>query len=275
MYLTDDLDRDIESLGQSGARVFTIGYSLLGRPIKCAVKGNLGGGQIFMQAAIHAREWATAQLAVKMLQEYDGDVGVWCVPMSNPDGAMLAQLGLDSVTDESLRNFLLQVNGGSYDFSLWKANARAVDLNVNFNAKWGTGAQNVDYPSPSDYVGMYPRSEPETRALCDFTEKIQPSLTLSYHAKGNVIYRGFECVNPYPQLAEQISASTGYPAYSSSGSSGGYKDWYVTTAYKPGLTVEVGESEWSYPQIQDNMDIVLAANRQVLDICARFVQDNM
>ena len=26
----------------------------LGRPIKCAVKGNLGGGQIFMQAAIHA-----------------------------------------------------------------------------------------------------------------------------------------------------------------------------------------------------------------------------
>ena len=46
MYLTDDLDRDLESLGQSGARVFTIGYSLLGRPIKCAVKGNLGGGQI-------------------------------------------------------------------------------------------------------------------------------------------------------------------------------------------------------------------------------------
>ena len=221
MYSIDDLDADLALLAQSGARVFTIGYSFLGRPIKCAVKGDLGGGQIFMQAAIHAREWATAPLAVRMLQAYSGSVGVWCVPMSNPDGVMLAQYGLDSVPDAAQRDFLLQVNGGSYDFSMWKANARAVDLNVNFNAKWGTGAQNVTYPAPSDYIGAYPRSEPETKALCDFTERIQPSVTLSYHAKGNVIYRGFECINPYPQLADEISLSTGYPAYSSAGSSGG------------------------------------------------------
>ena len=275
MYTLDNLQNDLDILASQGAQVFDIGYTLLGRPIPCIFKGSKTGGQTLLHASIHAREWVTTPLVIEMMKNYDGPYGVWCVPMVNIDGVLLVQQGVGSVPDKYLQDFLLDVNGGSSDFSLWKANARAVDLNVNFNAKWGTGAQNVDYPSPSDYVGMYPRSEPETRALCDFTEKIQPSLTLSYHAKGNVIYRGFECVNPYPQLAEQISASTGYPAYSSSGSSGGYKDWYVTTAYKPGLTVEVGESEWSYPQIQDNMDIVLAANRQVLDICARFVQDNM
>ncbi|MDE5618596.1 MAG: hypothetical protein K2I79_03830, partial [Clostridia bacterium] len=93
--------------------------------------------------------------------------------------------------------------------------------------------------------------------------------------KGNVIYKAFECVDPYPELAESISASTGYPAFNSTGSSGGYKDWFVTTSYKPGLTVEVGDSSLTYAQIADNIDSIFDANRQVLDICADFVQDNM
>ena len=226
-----------------------------------------------MQAAIHAREGATTPVVLKMMENYSGGVGVWCLPMVDPDGVELCRLGLESVSDEEKRRFLLDVNGGSEDFSLWKANLNAVDLNVNFPAKWGTGTQNVTCPAPGNYIGSYPLSEPESRALHDFSLKIQPSITLSYHAKGELIYKGFEGVDPYPRLAEEVGAATGYGVYESAGSAGGYKDWFVTTSYLPGLTIEVGESGLSYERLFEQTESIYARNAQVLDICARFVQD--
>ena len=183
MYDDVALDKDLAVLGEQGAKVFTIGYTVLGRPIKCVVKGNLNGPCVLVQASMHAREYITTPLVIEMMKNYNGNVGVWCVPMVNVDGVLLCQYGLKSVTDPSLKKFLLDVNGGSEDFSLWKANARAVDLNVNYNAKWGEGRQNVTYPAPSDYIGEFPVSEPENVALRDFTNKLQPSVTLSYHKR--------------------------------------------------------------------------------------------
>ena len=78
------------------------------------------------------------------------------------------------------------------DFSLWKANARGVDLKVNFDAKWGPGKQNVRYPASANYIGSMPFSEPETRALAEFTKEVKPDATISYHTKGGEIYYGFE-----------------------------------------------------------------------------------
>ena len=182
----------LEELRGQGAQVFIVGYSVLGRPIYGVFKGGYSGGQVLIQAAIHAREGVTAPVVLKMMENYSGSAGVWCLPMVNPDGTELVRVGLDSVADEKKRGFVLEVNGGSEDFSLWKANINAVDLNVNFPAKWGTGTQNVTYPAPGNYIGAYPLDQPESRALHDFTLKIQPAVTLSYHAKGEVIYKGFE-----------------------------------------------------------------------------------
>ena len=136
--------------------------------------------------AIHAREWITSYLALQHLRRGIVRGGVWVVPLVNPDGALLVQEGADSVRP-SLRGGLLYLNGGA-DFSLWKANARAVDLNVNFDAGWGTGRQNVRAPAPANYIGTAPFSEPETQALRDFTLEVTPSFTVSYHTKGEVIY---------------------------------------------------------------------------------------
>ena len=66
--------------------------------------------------------------------------------MTNPDGVALALGGLSSVKEPSRADFLRGLNGGE-DFSLWKANANGVDLNVNFDARWGAGIKNVFSPA--------------------------------------------------------------------------------------------------------------------------------
>lgn len=272
MYGLNELQKDLEILSAQGAEIFDIGYTLLGRPIPCIFKGSKNGGQTLLHASIHAREWVTTPLVVEMMKNYSGDGGVWCVPMVNIDGVLLVQNGLDSVPEQSLKDFLLEVNGGSSDFSLWKANARAVDLNVNFNALWGEGSQNVTYPSPANYIGQYPFSEYENIALRSLTERVQPSVTLSYHAKGNVIYRGFGCIDGDTECARRISQSTGYPLLSSYGSAGGYKDWYVATTQKLGLTVEVGDENVEYSALIDYLPQIYQRNADVLNIATECAQ---
>ncbi len=273
MYGLKELQRDLEILQSQGAEVFDIGYTLLGRPIPCVFKGSKTGGQTLLHASIHAREWVTSPLVLEMMKNYNGSYGVWCVPMVNVDGVLLVQQGLSSISEQSLQDFLRNVNGGSEDFSLWKANARAVDLNVNFNARWGEGTQNVTYPSPANYIGQHPFSEYENIALRSLTERVKPSVTLSYHAKGNVIYKGFGCVDNGVDCAQKISDSTGYPLLNSYGSAGGYKDWYVATFQKLGLTVEVGNDDVAYSQLIDYLPEIYRRNSDVLNIASECAQN--
>lgn len=274
MYTLNDLQNDLEILSSQGAEIFDIGYTLLGRPIPCVFKGSKSGGQTLLHASIHAREWVTTPLVIEMMKNYTGTRGVWCVPMVNVDGVLLAQQGLQSIPEQSLKDFLLEVNNGSNNFSLWKANARAVDLNVNFNARWGEGAQNVTYPSPANYIGQFPFSEYENMALRTLTERVKPSVTLSYHAKGNVIYKGFGCIDPDVECAQRIADSTGYPLLDSSDSAGGYKDWYVATFQKLGLTIEVGDNDTPYDKLIDFLPQIYEHNENVLNIATECAQKN-
>lgn len=264
MYSHSDMLADLDALAARGAKKFVVGYSAFGREIAGIFKGSTDGAQLLIQGAMHAREWATAQLCVKLFEQYDGAAGLWCIPMTNPDGVMLAQYGIDSVPDEQAAQQLLAVNGGSEDFSLWKANGRCVDLNVNFPALWGTGVSNVFAPAPSDYVGEYPLSEPESRQLALFTLKIDPTATVSMHARGEVIYGGFGCYDPDRELAESVAAGCGYPLTTAQGSAGGYKDWFVATTARLGLTVETGSNDTPYDKLQDDMPALVARTRNIL-----------
>ena len=105
-----------------------IGQSVLGRNIY-AVKIGCGRPTGIVQYAIHGREYVTAVLAEihAALGLYTGSC--WLIPLANPDGALLSQQGLSSVGLKKRQAQLLALNGGSTDFSLWKAFARGVDLN--------------------------------------------------------------------------------------------------------------------------------------------------
>jgi g-D-glutamyl-meso-diaminopimelate peptidase len=250
-----------------------IGKSLLGRDIYAFKIGD-GSPVGIAQYAMHGREFITARLALRHIRVGVPQGSVWVIPLVNPDGALLSERGLDSVADERRREYLLKLNDQSPDFSLWKANARGVDLNVNFDARWGTGRKNTRLAGRENGIGAKPFSEPETTALKKFTEETNPDYTVSYHTKGEEIYWYFyqeesDCVRD-KALAERIASETGYPLRYAKGSAGGYKDWCIEKFKIPSFTIEAGNDLLSHP-IRKTGDII-KKNEKVLYELAKAVK---
>ena len=244
-----------------------IGISEFGKNIYAVKIGN-GVPVGIAQYAIHGREFITAKLAlahyVKGLQKGS----CWIIPLVNPDGALLSQKGLSSIKDGKTRENLLALNNGNEDFSLWKANGRGVDLNVNFDAKWGQGKQNTRLAGSENYIGAYPFSEKETRALRDFTQTIRPEYTVSYHTKGEEIYFQFHQSETQLKrdgaLAEGIGKTTGYTIRVLTGSVGGYKDWCIQEFQVPSFTIEAGKDDFAHPLKEDALVDIIKKNENVL-----------
>ena len=252
-----------------------IGKSAFGRKLYAFKIGD-GSPVGIAQYAIHGREYVTSYLALKHFERGVFKGSFWFVPLANPDGALLSQTGLESVKRERDRMKLLRLNGGSENFSLWKANGRGVDLNVNFDARWGTGAKNVLCAGAENYIGRKPFSEPETRALKNFTEKIKPDYTVSYHTKGEEIYWYFyQSMRTCPRdkgLASALSRSTGYPLSYAKGSAGGYKDWCIQTLKIPSFTIEAGDDRLCHPLGEEAIEDILEKNANALyDLSKEYV----
>ena len=243
-----------------------IGKSLFGRNI-FAVKVGDGNPVGIAQYAIHGREYVTANLAFAHYERGLFKGSFWLIPLSNPDGALLSEQGISSVQSAKDRERLAALNGGE-DFSLWKANGRGVDLNVNFPARWGMGEKNVKTAGAENYIGARPFSEPETVALRDFTERISPDYTVSYHTKGEEIYWYFyQSTRTCPRhkaLATALSRSTGYPLASAGNSAGGYKDWCIQTLQIPAFTIEAGRGDFAHPLGETALVDIIEKNKTAL-----------
>ncbi len=242
-----------------------IGKSLFGRNIYAFKTGD-GAPVGICQYAIHGREYITAKLALAHLQKGVFKGSLWIIPLANPDGALLSQTGVQTAPEKEREN-LLSING-SDDFSLWKANGRGVDLNVNFDAEWGKGIQNIRVPAPENYIGEKPFSEPETLALKGFTEEIKPDYTVSYHTKGEEIYWYFSqsprtCLRD-KRLGDSLSTATGYPLRKTYGSVGGYKDWCIEKLGIPAFTIEAGKDSSSHPLGEEALNDIVEKNENAL-----------
>ena len=238
-----------------------LGKTLFGRTMYAVKVGN-GKPVGLVQCAMHGREFITARLAMEQYRVGVAKGSCWFIPLVNPDGALLSEAGLDTAPN-TWKGFLIDLNRGN-DFSLWKANGRGVDLNVNFDAAWGTGVKNTKTAGAENYVGAHPFSEPETQALKVFTEKIQPAYTVSYHTKGEEIYWYFSqssrtCLRDF-QLAKVISTATGYPLKAAKGSAGGYKDWCIESLGIPAFTVEVGCDDLAHPLGENALQDIIEKN---------------
>ena len=243
-----------------------IGRSVEGRNLYALFIGKAGGVVGLSQYAIHAREWVTALLGLEHSKRSVSVGGVWILPLMNPDGALLSQEGLDTVSD-GRREFLFALNQRE-DFSLWKANAEGVDLNLNFPARWGRGRGNLTYPAPHGFIGEEPLSAPESNALALFTEDVRPDYTVSWHTKGEEIYWRFH--QPIARgirdkrLAKVISQETGYPLKNTPFSAGGYKDWCVEALKISAFTIEVGSDEKAHPLNENDLPKIIEKNIDVL-----------
>ena len=147
-----------------------------------------------------------------------------------------------------------------------------MDLNLQFPARWERAkqikyAQGFTGPAPRDFVGYEPLSEPEARALYNFTHAHDFSLILAYHTQGQVIYWRFADYMPpnSQEMGEHFSQVSGYalettPAESANA---GYKDWFIQEFNKPGYTIEAGIGESPLPLSQfpeiyaDNLGILV------------------
>ena len=228
-----------------------IGKSLFNKPIYYIAVEKTKRPVIIAQYAIHAREYITSYLSLKQIEEFMrfGTCGtVYFIPMLNPDGVKIA----------------LTKN------PLYKANGRGVDLNVNFDANWAKGAKNCFTKGAENFVGKYPFSEPESRAIRDFTLKIKPDMTVSYHSKGEEIYYQFfqnkRAEKRDYNLAKEISRVTGYKIKDTPFSCGGYKDWCIQKLKIPAVTIEVGDDNLVHPLKKECAKEIFDKNRQVLAV---------
>ena len=271
-----ELCRKVEELVHiPGVTSKVIGHSVLGQPIYAFKVGKCYGNKrpILITAAIHAREWITTLLLIELVKLYGDNTDknccgtcIWFVPLCNPDGV---QIALDG--GSIFRNGKWRATGGPKP--LWKANARQVDLNVNFDADWGKGAQNIQMPSSENYIGEYPNSEPEVGVLIEFAQMIRPKIAINYHSKGEVIYYGFESCNGKitkrqlarsKELAHILGKITGYAPIKTQNSTGGFSDWLTLHMKIPAVTVEVGNDNFSHPIGVDQLPIILEQNKKIL-----------
>lgn len=264
-------------------RISTIGNSVLDRPIPEIVIGN-GSKQVHYNGSFHANEWITTPIIMTFLNDYLLSLTnqtpirgldtmpayeqtlLSIVPMVNPDGVNLV---IDGPPDnEQLRNQLIEWNNNSTDFSGWKANINGVDLNDQFPAKWELESErNPQSPGPRDYGGKAPLTEPEAIAMANLTKERNFAHVLAFHTQGEVIYYGFENLEPPESevLANEFSKVSGYEPIKSANSYAGYKDWFIQDWRRPGFTIEMGKGVNPLPITQfeeiyeDVLGIFLAA----------------
>jgi len=269
-------------------RVGIIGQSVLGRSLYYLRLGT-GPNQVFYNAAHHAIEWITVPLLMKFaenflraytlgtnLRDYNirelwNEASIYIVPMVNPDGVNLVLQGLTRTNP--FYSDLIRWNGGSTDFARnWEANIRGVDLNSNYNALWELAKQmaesryGITGPAPRGYPGPAPESEPETRAMVNFTRNHDFRLILAYHSQGEVIFWNFNnlaTAEAY-RIGQLLAQVSGYALREGSEMApyAGYKDWFIQEYNRPAYTVEVGRGRnplplSQFPQIYENNEELL------------------
>lgn len=180
------------------------------------------------------------------------NLGITVVPCVNPDGTEIAVNGPDGA--KSLKKFVETIAGK--ETSTYKANAKGVDINHNFNAGWQTLRQieienGITGPSSLRYGGEYPESEAETKAIANLCRKEPFRQVMAVHSQGEELYWQYGDNTPTQaeMMAKILADSCSYSLVNNAGlaSHGGFKDWFIEEFGRPGFTLEIGKGENPLP----------------------------
>lgn len=250
-------------------QVFPIGQSVLGRQIFALSIGNTSKISL-MAGAFHAQEWLTATLLVRYFEDVCyafshkqpicesslnsslSTRGLVIIPMVNIDGVQIALKGVQSALSLSESVTYIQ----STSEKSWQANANGIDINHNFDAGFNQlqkmeAANGITGPSPRQYGGPSPHSEPETRAMVSMLNLYDVETLYAFHSQGEEIFYEYGINTPAKSrfIAELLSSSSGYSLVQNTGlcSHGGYKDYFIERFSRPGFTIEIGKGENPLP----------------------------
>lgn len=252
-----------------------IGYTYEKRPLYVAKIGktkkgkngdNLPKENIFIISNIHAREDYSSMLTMKTLDyllytyydsgnwgDYDiksilDNIDIYIMPMVNPDGYNISQNGIKSSNNY---DFLKSIKNVAKDDRWWKANARGVDLNRNFDdGNWELDRPGIGekwYASQS-FKGPTPNSELETKAIQAFCNKVTPLMAMSFHSSGNLVYWAdtdthsrFDGIDT--EIVNKTRDITGYTLSKVSTNPAifgcGFENWFKVNYYRFAMCVEL------------------------------------
>ncbi|BFL47342.1 M14 family zinc carboxypeptidase [Lactonifactor longoviformis] len=256
-----------------------IGLSHDNRPIPM-IRLGLGEQVLICTAGIHGRECVNPAVLVRMIEEYSEayekrtllydiyDVHKLCntysicfVPLVNPDGYETALQGFSGIRHPVLRHSMRMKE---IDWSVWKYNARCVDINRNFPCKSYVQQQPEDYPG----------SENETKALIELFHSYETVAYLDFHSRGRLIYY-YRNAMPFLynqksfRLARQLQKICHYALgkkeeeFLSVISGGNSVNYYSETFQKPAITIETVPDEASFPLSADYQAETYAEIRSV------------
>lgn len=303
-YSYEQMEQDIQALAArypGRVTVQVIGQSYDGRNIYDVIVGNPSAAKkILFQGAIHGREYIVTPLMMQQIEylaasadggtyldqpmsSYLSNLAVHFVPMLNPDGVAISQLGEAGIRQDGIRQlvqaaYMMDLAEGrtTLDYATyltrWKSNAAGVDLNHNFDADWAAITPDLTHGSYSGYKGTAPLSEPESQAINNLAQQTGFSTIINYHAMGRVLYWNTAnnlAAAPSLEMAQAIAGVTGYTVLNSNGS-GGFKDWMQRCANPvAGVTVEVGRS--TCPVAFSEYPTIWNENKQVPALICQYV----
>lgn len=265
--------------------ISSIGKSEEGRDLTLILLGNQDAKiNIMIQASIHAREFITTTVLISqidyMLKNLDvkyklsgftfreilDKICFHIVPMSNPDGVEIVQSGVISP--------LYTGKTSNIDHRLWKANAKGIDLNANFDALWENYKSPLA-PSPEKYKGKNPESAAESKALANYVRNNPIDITLSYHTMGSVIYWDFPNQDKMNELnlslSSKIVPESGFRLLSDPYTCAGFRDWAILQGI-PSLTVELGVGK--VPSVFDEFSQIWCRSKNVIYETALWALEN-
>uniref|UniRef100_A0A6P4FN87 Carboxypeptidase B-like n=1 Tax=Drosophila rhopaloa TaxID=1041015 RepID=A0A6P4FN87_DRORH len=185
-----------------------VGRTYQNRALKLAMisngDGRLGKRVIFMDAALHAREWMTPVAALytiyKLVVEFKENADLladfdWHImPLANPDGYEYSRK-----TNARWRNTRTPNVG----------DCMGTNLNRNFELGWGIGFPELKDPCDENYAGSAPFSEVEARTVRDIMHTLMKTqrgvMYLSLHTSlRSVIYPWVYDSTPVQNQEEHI-----------------------------------------------------------------------
>ncbi|MBA3742213.1 M14 family zinc carboxypeptidase [Sporichthya sp.] len=188
--------------------VRTIGHTVNGRDIQAFRLGDAKAERtVVLIGVMHGTERAPARTLRTLRDGRRSVVGVnlWVIPVLNLDGAASER----------------------------RSNARRVDLNRNFPQNWSRSVTGA---------GRSAASEPETRALMRFLDRIDPDVVVSLHQPFGVVDTS---VSKDPDLARALSRELQLPRRDvdcGGPCHGTLTGWFNTTHDGEAITVEFGRS---------------------------------
>lgn len=161
-----------------GARLAIAGHSVRGEPIVALQLGNPAPTEAtrtsVIVAGLHPIEWIGVETALAItteLRELDlGDRSLMVFPIANPDGYLKVERNLR----RNRRRFV-------------RHNARGVDLNRNFDARWGHKNVLAKIVPWVFKPGSYAASEPEVASIAFMLGSRRVDRALSLHSFGGVV----------------------------------------------------------------------------------------